>query len=87
MWIFVNELIRLLINKVRPGQLTLWSNPVSQGCVEFLVPTKSINCTTTSLIYYEFNLQVLPADVLTRVSEYVPEIVDFVKKVVDNGYG
>ncbi|XP_030620827.1 cysteine--tRNA ligase, cytoplasmic [Chanos chanos] len=32
-------------------------------------------------------LNVLPADVLTRVSEYVPEIVDFVKKIVDNGYG
>ncbi|XP_062405256.1 cysteine--tRNA ligase, cytoplasmic isoform X2 [Sardina pilchardus] len=32
-------------------------------------------------------LNVLPSDVLTRVSEYVPEIVDFVKKVVDNGYG
>ncbi|KAI1903982.1 hypothetical protein AGOR_G00001000, partial [Albula goreensis] len=32
-------------------------------------------------------LNVLPADVLTRVSEYVPEIVEFVKKIVDNGYG
>ncbi|KAJ4947234.1 hypothetical protein JOQ06_009272 [Pogonophryne albipinna] len=32
-------------------------------------------------------LNVLPPDVLTRVSEYVPEIVDFVKKVVSNGYG
>uniref|UniRef100_UPI00398F00DA cysteine--tRNA ligase, cytoplasmic n=1 Tax=Pristiophorus japonicus TaxID=55135 RepID=UPI00398F00DA len=32
-------------------------------------------------------LNVLPADVLTRVSEYVPEIVQFVKQVVDNGYG
>ncbi|KAJ8390902.1 hypothetical protein AAFF_G00098220 [Aldrovandia affinis] len=32
-------------------------------------------------------LNVLPADVLTRVSEYVPEIVDFVKKIVENSYG
>uniref|UniRef100_A0A8B9LAJ8 Cysteine--tRNA ligase, cytoplasmic n=1 Tax=Astyanax mexicanus TaxID=7994 RepID=A0A8B9LAJ8_ASTMX len=32
-------------------------------------------------------LNVLPADVLTRVSEYVPEIVEFVKKILDNGYG
>uniref|UniRef100_A0A667WNS5 Cysteine--tRNA ligase, cytoplasmic n=1 Tax=Myripristis murdjan TaxID=586833 RepID=A0A667WNS5_9TELE len=32
-------------------------------------------------------LNVLPADVLTRVSEYVPEIVEFVKKIVANGYG
>ncbi|XP_075907101.1 cysteine--tRNA ligase, cytoplasmic isoform X2 [Nelusetta ayraudi] len=32
-------------------------------------------------------LNVLPPDVLTRVSEYVPEIVDFVEKVISNGYG
>ncbi|XP_041074739.1 cysteine--tRNA ligase, cytoplasmic-like isoform X1 [Polyodon spathula] len=32
-------------------------------------------------------LNILPPDVLTRVSEYVPEIVAFVKKVVENGYG
>ncbi|KAM9366087.1 cysteine--tRNA ligase, cytoplasmic [Symphorus nematophorus] len=32
-------------------------------------------------------LNVLPPDVLTRVSEYVPEIVEFVRKVVSNGYG
>ncbi|MEQ2219114.1 hypothetical protein XENOCAPTIV_012786, partial [Xenoophorus captivus] len=30
---------------------------------------------------------VLPADVLTRVSEYVPEIVEFVRKIISNGYG
>lgn len=34
-----------------------------------------------------WRLQVLPPDVLTRVSEYVPEIVDFVEKVISNGYG
>ena len=34
------------------------------------------------LLYF----QVLPADVLTRVSEYVPEIVEFVEKVIKNGY-
>lgn len=32
-------------------------------------------------------LNVLPPDVLTRVSEYVPEIISFVQKIVDNGYG
>lgn len=31
-------------------------------------------------------LNVLPADVLTRVSEYVPEIIDYVQKIIDNGY-
>jgi len=30
--------------------------------------------------------QVMAADVLTRVSEYVPEIVEFVQKIIDNGY-
>ncbi|XP_069079114.1 cysteine--tRNA ligase, cytoplasmic isoform X1 [Pleurodeles waltl] len=32
-------------------------------------------------------LNVLPPDVLTRVSEYVPEIVEFVERIVANGYG
>ncbi|KAL4622703.1 cysteine-tRNA ligase, cytoplasmic isoform X1 [Arapaima gigas] len=32
-------------------------------------------------------LNVLVPDVLTRVSEYVPEIVDFVNTIVENGYG
>lgn len=31
-------------------------------------------------------LNVLPADCLTRVSDYVPEIVEFIKKVVDRNY-
>ena len=26
-------------------------------------------------------------DVLTRVSEYVPEVIDYVKTIVDNGFG
>ncbi len=30
--------------------------------------------------------QVLPPDVLTRVSEYVPEVVEYVQKIIDNGY-
>eukprot|EP01137_Pigoraptor_chileana_P031152 Opistho-2@18564 len=32
-------------------------------------------------------LNVLPADVLTRVSEYVPEIVAYVDKIVQRGFG
>lgn len=31
-------------------------------------------------------LNVLPADTLTRVSEYVPEIVRFVEKIEERGY-
>lgn len=31
-------------------------------------------------------LNVLPVDVLTRVSEYVPEVITYVKKIISNGY-
>ena len=30
-------------------------------------------------------LNVLPPDVLTRVSEYVPEIIEYIQKIIDNG--
>lgn len=32
-------------------------------------------------------LRVRPPDTLTRVTEYVPEIVAFVQKIISNGYG
>lgn len=32
------------------------------------------------------NLNVLPADTITRVSEYVPEVVSYVQKIIDHGY-
>uniref|UniRef100_A0A183CZJ7 tRNA-synt_1e domain-containing protein n=1 Tax=Gongylonema pulchrum TaxID=637853 RepID=A0A183CZJ7_9BILA len=32
-------------------------------------------------------LNVLPPDILTRVSEYIPEIIAYVEKIIDNGYG
>jgi cysteinyl-tRNA synthetase len=31
-------------------------------------------------------LQVQPPAVLTRVSEYIPEIIEYIKKVIENGY-
>lgn len=31
-------------------------------------------------------LNILSPDVLTRVSEYVPEIVEYTQKIIDNGY-
>lgn len=31
-------------------------------------------------------LRVLPPDLVTRVSEYVPEIVTFIQKIIDNGF-
>jgi cysteinyl-tRNA synthetase len=32
------------------------------------------------------SLNVLPAHVVTRVSEYVPEIIKFIEKIITNGY-
>lgn len=32
-------------------------------------------------------LRVQPPDTLTRVTEYVPEIVSYVERIVENGYG
>lgn len=31
-------------------------------------------------------LNILPADILTRVSQYVPEIVTFIQKIIENGF-
>ena len=32
------------------------------------------------------SFQILPADCLTRVSEYVPENVDFISKIIERGF-
>ena len=32
------------------------------------------------------NLNVELPDVITRVSEFIPEIIDFIKKIIENGY-
>ena len=31
-------------------------------------------------------VQILPADCLTSVSQYVPEIVTYTQKIIDNGF-
>lgn len=33
------------------------------------------------------SLNVIPADILTRVTEYIPEIISYVEKIISNGYG
>jgi len=36
-----------------------------------------------------FNFRILgvqPPDILTRVSEFVPEIINFIKKIMENGF-
>ncbi|MCP9257474.1 Cysteine--tRNA ligase, cytoplasmic [Dirofilaria immitis] len=38
-------------------------------------------------LYDMASLNVLPPTVLTRVSEYIPEIIAYVEKIIDNGYG
>ncbi|KAL9955644.1 hypothetical protein ACROYT_G036997 [Oculina patagonica] len=32
-------------------------------------------------------LNILPVDCLTRITQYVPEVVTFIQRVIDNGYG
>lgn len=53
-----------------------------------------IVCSASFLFRYENEflndmkqLNVLPPDVLVRVSEYIPEIIEYIKKIVENGYG
>lgn len=65
---------------------------------EWLDKQKGMDITDNSIFaelprHYEdeFNkdmeaLNVLPADVVTRVSEFVPQIVEYIKKIMSNGY-
>lgn len=32
-------------------------------------------------------LNVKTPDILTRVSEYVPEVIEYIEKIIENGYG
>ena len=33
-----------------------------------------------------FFFQILPVDCLTRITQYVPEVVTFIQRVMENGY-
>jgi cysteinyl-tRNA synthetase len=55
------------------------------------ITDKSIFASLTQRFEQEFHcdmeaLNVLPADVLTRVSEYVPEVVDYIQEIVAKGF-
>lgn len=42
---------------------------------------------TMEKIKFPILFQILPADILIRVSDVVPEIVDYCQKIIDNGFG
>ena len=43
-------------------------------------------CLLLTCTYYNFLFQVQPPDVLTRISEYVPEVVAYCEKIIENKY-
>lgn len=59
--------------------------------VEHIVPTNQERFSSKFISLWcdlcTYHSQVLPADVLTRVSGYVNEVVDYVQKIIENGFG
>lgn len=81
------------ILKAKCDLLTSAKSPISHWLDSKYGATITENSIFTELPRYwenEFHndmkaLNVLPPDVLTRVSEYVPQIVAYIEKIIDNG--
>jgi len=56
-------------------------------CANFKMFSKALLTLWILFVFciHEFIFQVLPPDVLTRVSEYVPEIVEYVEEIIKKG--
>lgn len=61
-----------------------WEASCVVSCTQPKLPL--VRVPLPQYVHTQTHVQVLPPDILTRVSEYVPEIVEFVQKIIDNGY-